>query len=348
MKKILYIYPINTSFVTSDLQVLSKHYAVKPFSFAVKKKIYTPLAFLQQLFFLLIHLPSSSFIVTQFSGYHSFLPSVLCKVFNQKHFIIVHGTECNNFPEYQYGYLIRPLLFWFSQKSLALASRILPVSEALIEQDYTYTETRHRKQGLHAFYSEVVTPMEVIHNGVAPGRFTMLPNISRTKNSFVTVATGLGDQNRRGIKGLDLVCELAEKLPESTFTFVGGTIPTHLNLPKNILVIPSVPNEELQLIYNQHQFYIQLSVSEGFGIAVVEAMMCGCIPIVSTAGILPKIIGGYGYILENKNLDLLQSLVETACTDSNQIPLEEMSAYATNAFSLEKRERTILDCFNSV
>ena len=345
MKKILYFYPINTSFVKSDLQLLSKHYTVRTFSFAVKNKIYTPLAFLQQLFFLIFHLPSASFVVTQFSGYHSFLPSLLGKIFHRKHFIILHGTECNNFPEYRYGYKIRPLLFWFSKKSLALASRILPVSEALIEQDYTYKETTYRKQGLHAFYPGVKTPMEVVYNGVSPDRFTFLRDIVRTKKSFVTVATGLSDPNRRGIKGLDLVIELAERIPDSTFTFIGGTIGADQKLPKNINVVPSVPNESLQAIYNQHQFYIQLSVSEGFGIAVVEAMMCGCVPIVSTAGILPKIIGAYGYLLEYKDVDLLHSLVQQASEVGGSVPLDEMRAYVINQFSMEKREQSLLNCF---
>lgn len=344
MKKILYIYPINTSFVQTDLQLLSKHYAVRTFSFAVKSKIYTPIAFLRQFFFLLFQLPGAACVVSQFSGYHSFLPSVLCKIFHCKHFIIVHGTECNNFPEYQYGYKIRPLLFWFSKKSLALASLILPVGEGLIEQDYTYKKTAYSKQGLDAFYPGITTPTQVIYNGVVPERFKILSDNTRIKNSFVTVASGLEDPNRRGIKGLDLVCELAEKMPASAFTFIGGAISADLKLPENITVIPPVPNEALQAIYNQHEFYVQFSVSEGFGISVVEAMMCGCIPMVSKVGILPSIAGDFGFVLQHKDIRELEQLVYEAQQHSAAISIQQMRENVIYRFSIERREQALLNC----
>lgn len=344
MKKILYIYPINTSFVQTDLQLLSKHYAVHTFSFAVKSKIFTPIAFLRQFFFLLFQLPGAVCVVSQFSGYHSFLPSVLCKIFNCKHFIIVHGTECNNFPEYRYGYKMRPFLFWFSKKSLALASLILPVSDALIEQDYSYKETAWRKQGLRAFYPGMTTPTQVIHNGVLADRFNILADTVRNKNSFVTVASGLDDPNRRGIKGLDLVCELAEKMPTSTFTFIGGVLSADLKLPENITVIPPVPNEALQAIYNQHQFYVQFSVSEGFGISVVEAMLCGCIPLVSNVGILPSIAGDFGFVLLHKDIRELEQLVHEAQQHSAEISIQKMRESVISRFSIELREKALLNC----
>ncbi len=347
MKKLLYFYPIKNSFVESDFDLLAKHYSVKCFSFAVKRKAFTPIAFLQQLFFLFIHLPSASVMVSQFSGYHSFLPSLFGRIFRCNHFIIVHGTECNNFPEYRYGYKIRPLLFWFSRQSLSLAYHILPVSEALIEQSYTYMNTSYQKQGLRAFYPGLNTPVEVIYNGVSEDRFTILPDVERVPGSFVTVATGLNDPNRRGIKGLDLICALAEKYPEGKFTFIGGSKSSDLSLPSNIKVVPPVPNEALSSIYNQHQYYLQLSVSEGFGISVVEAMMSGCIPIVSTAGVLPKIAGDFGFVLPQKSIDALLALIEQANLTSAKTSLDAMRAYVVKEFAIKNREQLLLRVLSS-
>ncbi len=59
-------------------------------------------------------------------------------------------------------------------------------------------------------------------------------------------------------------------------------------------------------------FYCQLSMSEGFGVALAEAMACGCVPIVSKVGILDFITGDSGFILEKHDPDLLRSLIDKA------------------------------------
>jgi glycosyltransferase involved in cell wall biosynthesis len=256
--------------------------------------------------------------------------------------MILHGTECNNFPEYHYGFKMRPWLFWFSQKSMAMATRLLPVSESLIEQDYTYASTTYTKQGIRAFYPDIVTPATVIYNGVLPEDFNLIPSAVHNPGSFITVSIGIDERNRRMLKGLDFVCELAEQFPDNAFTFVGGNQDPSFQLPSNIRLIPHMPNEELQSIYNQHQFYLQLSVSEGFGISVVEAMMCGCIPIVSAVGILPGIVGPYGYVLLKKDINLAVSLVHQALMDSKTKNIKEMRHWAIDHYALDKREKALL------
>jgi glycosyltransferase involved in cell wall biosynthesis len=239
------------------------------------------------------------------------------------------------------------LLFWFSEKSLALATRLLPVSESLIEQDYTYTKTTYTRQGIHAFYPQVTTPVTVVYNGVSPDDFNLMPSVIRAPHSFITVATGMDDRNRRMLKGLDFICQLAEQLPDYAFTFIGGNEDPSLKLPSNIRLIAHIPNDELQSIYNQHQFYLQLSMSEGFGIAVVEAMMCGCIPIVSHVGILPQIVGPFGYVLQHKDLDLARQLIHQAVKHGHSIHLAEMRRWAVDHYSLDRREKALLEIFSS-
>ena len=312
MHTLLYFYPIRTSFVVSDEEILGEKYLVKRFYFNASKKILTPYYFLAQAFFLVYYVFSSSKFVSQFSGYHSFLPSLLGRILSKPHYIVLHGTECNNFPEYNYGYLLRPLLFWFSKKSLDWATQLLPVSNALVSADYTYMDTQYKKQGLKAFYKELKTPHTVIHNGISPEKFSIQNHSLRNPNKFITVATGLASANRRGIKGLDLIISLAQLTPENHYTLVGEKKPADLELPVNVQVVEFIPHDELVRYYNQHAFYLQLSVSEGFGISVCEAMLCGCIPIVSNVGVLPEIAGKEGYVLDRKDGLKLKSLVKKA------------------------------------
>ena len=47
-------------------------------------------------------------------------------------------------------------------------------------------------------------------------------------------------------------------------------------------------------------------MSEGFPNALCEAMLSGCIPIVSNVGAMPKIVKETGYLLLKKDIYLLK------------------------------------------
>ena len=83
---------------------------------------------------------------------------------------------------------------------------------------------------------------------------------------------------------------------------------------------------------------MQLSVSEGFGIALCEAMLCGCVPIVSNVGMLPSIAGKFGYVLETKNTEKLHSLVEVAREEYNSERLQSLREHIVNNFDIAIRE----------
>jgi glycosyltransferase involved in cell wall biosynthesis len=347
MTKVLYFYPRYSSFVASDHELLNEQFEVMPFAFIPAQKIFTPIVLIRQFFFLLIHLRSGVRMVSQFSGYHSLLPSLFSKLSGCAHYIILHGTECNNFPEYAYGYASRPLLFWCSKASLSMATRLLPVSDSLVFQHYTFTNVKYTEQGLRAFYPGLDTPFTVIHNGVDPERFPLEISAERIKNSFVTIATGLEDNNRSKLKGLDFICEVAQVCPDFRFTFVGGKLPHGLVLPPNITLIGHVENDQLYHLLNQHQFYIQWSVSEGFGISVVEAMMCGCIPVVSRVGILPEIAGPQSHILDKKDIHMASALLNSATQAYDSKKKSEVRDWAVNHFSLSLRATSLCNTIQS-
>src|SRR4249920_1936791 len=118
MKNLLYFFPRKTSFISADADILSKKYTVLSFSFKPLPKWLAPYYFLAQFIFIIFKLPWTKVMFSQFSGYHTFLPALFSKLFKIPHYIVLNGTECNNFPEINYGFIHQPLLFWFSKKSL--------------------------------------------------------------------------------------------------------------------------------------------------------------------------------------------------------------------------------------
>jgi len=342
MDKLLYFFPVRATFVESDRKILAGRYQVESFWFDGRKKSRTPLLFLKQLAFLLRHGFSAGVLVSHFSGYHSLLPSLWGFVFRKPHYIILNGTECNNFPEFNYGYLRKPLLYRCSSWSLKLARRLLPVSESLVFSRYTYMPARYPEQGLRAFYPGLKTPVTVIHNGVDPEKFLLPAVDERTVNSFITVAAGWQDPNRSAIKGVDLFLALAKRLPEANFTLVGGLAGQGPSLPPNVLHVPHVSPEELAGLLQRHAFYVQLSVSEGFGIALAEAMLCGCMPIVSNVGVLPEIAGQPHHVLSTRDLDALTSLAQQVMAKYSKDDPPTYRKHILEHYTLEKRGKNLL------
>ncbi|HMC97284.1 MAG TPA: glycosyltransferase, partial [Flavobacteriales bacterium] len=69
-------------------------------------------------------------------------------------------------------------------------------------------------------------------------------------------------------------------------------------------------------LYGSATYYLQLSVSEGFGNALCEAMLCGCIPIVSSTGAMPRIVGDTGYIVQRRDPDVLERTIREAMSQA--------------------------------
>ena len=90
---------------------------------------------------------------------------------------------------------------------------------------------------------------------------------------------------------------------------------------ENIKLIGNVSHKELQNWYNSADFIISGSHYEGSGIAVCEAMSCGCIPVVTNIDSFRSITGRgkCGLLYEPGNVDdLLAALLKT-----NQIDIEK-------------------------
>jgi len=64
-----------------------------------------------------------------------------------------------------------------------------------------------------------------------------------------------------------------------------------------------------------------LSNFEGFGVAICEAMLCKCVPIVSDVNFLPEIIGDSGFVLRKRDKKMLIVLLEEAMSSK----IEELS-----------------------
>jgi len=343
--KLLYFYPNKATFVKKDIAVLSENYNVKTQDLAWTQKSLLVTNFISQFLFILKNSQKVAAFVVMFGGYWSFLPALLGKVLGKRVFIILGGTDCVSFPEFNYGSLRKQPLKWFIKKSYQWCSRLLPVDESLIYSNYNYLpQVINKQQGVKAFFKDLQTAYTIIPNGFDTAFW--LVDKSRIKiNSFVSTAY-VSDSTRLTLKGFNSILELAERFKDVTFTLIGlsETMTKNIDIPKNVIVYEKLDLEEIKKVYATHQFYLQLSLSEGFPNALAEAMLCECIPIGTAVGGVPKIISNFGVIVPHQNSDKLIAEIKNMLA----LPQSELKkkakaarAHIVSNFDLDRRKKML-------
>lgn len=303
---IVYSFPVRTAFIERDLEMIRPYAAIKDLEFT-QSPFKLPFYLILQFFQLLWYLPRTSQYLCFFGGYHCILPVVFGKAFGKKCTIQAGGTDCINMPEIGYGNFRKKSLAWATRFSFENCSLILPVADALVSQHYTYDPQINPKQGLLQLIPGLKTAIQVIPNGFDTDSWKDL-GMERVRQSFISVATHTSTPARARVKGYDLIEQLAANHPDWNFTLVGDA--NYAALSPNVRVLGKESASSLVQLYNTHEYYLQLSSSEGFPNALGEAMACGCVPIGSAVGAIPEIIGDTGLLLTRKSLAALQHLIQ--------------------------------------
>ncbi len=339
--KILYIAPSSSSFVRNDVAVLSKHFRVVTNTYAWKKKYLTPFYLLHQVYFLLRNLRSTKKIIVSFGGYWSFFPALAGKLAKVDVFIILNGTDCASLPPIKYGDLRKLPLKIFIKLTYKMAAMLLPVSASLVFVKNTYySDDKFSFQGYKHFFPRIKTRSKVVSNGFDENFWKPLKEIDREPKSFLAVFSS----SQYLLKGGDLIRQLSGKFPECKFYIAGADKPVFLKAKnENLVFLGKLSAEALRDYYNKSTFYFQLSIFEGFGCALSEAMLCGCIPIGSSVNIIPEIIGNSGFILGKKDIAELENIIHKILMIENKNTLGKMARERIiNHYSIKKREQELV------
>lgn len=318
MTSILHIFQSFSSFVKKDNEYLSLEFNTIPLKFQVSPKWRLPIEFIKQIIQLIYHF-RAKVIVIQFAGFHSVLPVVWGRITGKSIIIICGGNDCHNFPSIRYGNYSRYFLRIATSFSLNNCTLILPKHESLWYSDYNYDTSQPNKQGIRVFNPKIKTPYKVITNGYNP-EFWRSTNTNRKPKSFITVSGNLHLPYQNELKGIDLVLYAAKLLPEYTFTIAGSESDNiKSDSLTNVQTIGQSSPETLRSLFSSHQYYLQLSLAEGFPNSLCEAMLCGCTPIGSNVFSIPEIIEDSGYILNKRDPALLIQLLKDMDSHSNKL-----------------------------
>lgn len=317
VERILFIHKGATTFVLRDLGYLKAAYKVDVVSYEARGVLPIAVRYARNALICTWLALRCRAVVCQFAGHHSLWPILVARVLGKPSVVLANGSDCVSFPTLGYGHFRKRLLGRSTCMSFRLASLIIPLHASLVRSRPTYHDIDGPEQGILHHCKNLRTPIEPLGYGFDASFWK--PSGERISNRFITVASNAHLPHIQVIKGLDMILEVAPRFPEYEFIIVGAREGSFPHKPVNVVEVPFVPNEELPRWYSGATFYLQLSVSEGFGNALCEAMLCGCLPIVSDVGAMPEIVGDAGFVVRERDADVLERILRDVISADSEV-----------------------------
>jgi glycosyltransferase involved in cell wall biosynthesis len=253
---------------------------------------------------------------------------VMCaKSFHKKSIIVIAGVDAAKDKEINYGIWLSPWKSVLLRYAFRKADRLLVVdpslkSDAMRLADYDGGNI-------------INVPFGFDGHRWKPGE---------TKEEVVLTVAACENKWRMKKKGIDLLFGVARAMPQVHFRVIGMYSSflqeIRSEIPPNVEVIPRVPRDKLLPYYQNAKVYCQPSYTEGLPNTLCEAMLCGCIPVGTTAGGIPTAIGPTGYLVKYGD----KAALVNAIRDALAAPLSrgmEARQRILSEFTLEKRESSL-------
>jgi glycosyltransferase involved in cell wall biosynthesis len=182
--------------------------------------------------------------------------------------------------------------------------------------------------------------VDLVYHGFDSGTYRP----SGEKKEIVTTVAFVKRANLRR-KGLDTFVRSAAFMPEYRFLLVGEWLDDaidHLRsiATKNVSFTGRVSETELVRIFQESAVYVQASMHEGFGCSLAEAMLCGCVPVVSDKGAIPEVVGNAGIYIDPTDARDATRGIRTAMT-TPRLAAAARTRIAT-LFPAERRQERFL------
>lgn len=330
-KKCLFLYPVSSSFVSKDIEILQKEYRVHALKLTLSKNpLLFTLGFLKILVISLVRIPFHHMVFIWFADYHSFLPILIAGIFKKKSFLVIGGYDVARIRELNYGSHVKGFRSCCARYSMQHATACLTVSK--------YTDRKVK-------YIAPRANRMLIPNGVS---FDQPLGEQKRENMVLSVGVISSYKGFR-VKGLDTFLAVAQQMPDTPFVFIGSdkeAIRRYAgNIPDNVSFPGKLPHEELASYFRKAKIYCQLSLSESFGLALAEAMYFGCYPVVCNHTALPEMVGNHGTVISCKKTDKLVSYIKDAL--ANYQVNTRAREHILSSYTLDLRQEKLLSFLSS-
>lgn len=217
--------------------------------------------------------------------------------------VTVHGLEGKFLPQ-SGNFLTHFYRNWSIGWAIRFATKLIAVSE----------DTKRVVLRSYGWVKNISKKIKVIHEGVDIKRFAQKPNSKSQISKIKAKYKILGDyvlfvgtiQPRKNLKRLIKAFSLA-KLNDLDLVIAGKlgwlytdiiTAPRRYGVEDKVKFIGRVDDQDLPFLYKGAKLFVLPSVTEGFGLPILEAQASGAPVICSKAGALPE-VAGKGALLIN-------------------------------------------------
>jgi glycosyltransferase involved in cell wall biosynthesis len=278
LTRVLFVHSRKASFVEIDREILAERYEIE--DLYQPGRLANPIAVIGGV-------ARADLVFGWFASWHTFLPITLAWLARKPTVLIVGGFDTANMPDIGYGHQRGGLRRWASRWIMRRARRLITNS------DYSLSEIERNTPIPRA-------RVTVVHHGV-PDPFGETPAAKQRQ----ALTVGAIDRTTLVQKGQLSFVRAAAELPDVRFVFAGQWLDDAIDVlraaaPENVEFTNWLSDEELHARYRRAAVYVQASRHEGFGLAVAEAMLAGCIPVVMNVTAMPEVVGDTGILIESQ------------------------------------------------
>ncbi|QCX01857.1 glycosyltransferase family 4 protein [Aggregatimonas sangjinii] len=117
------------------------------------------------------------------------------------------------------------------------------------------------------------------------------------------------------------------------------------NLESHIEVLVDITETKKIELLSSCKIYLQPTIYEGFGVAIAEAMSCGCAIVTSDAGEVPNVVGDAAVVLDKTTPSTIAEAVVDLINDPHDYEKYQRKARQrlTDLFLVERRRAAIVD-----
>jgi glycosyltransferase involved in cell wall biosynthesis len=278
VKRLLYVHSRKASFVAIDREILAERFAIED--------LYQP-GRLPNPIKVIAGVLRADVVFGWFASWHTFFPITLAWLLRKPSVLIVGGFDTANMPDIGYGYQQGGLRRWASRWIMRRAGRLITNST------YSLSEIERNTP---------IPPgrVTVVHHGV-PDPFGR-PGAHKER---LALTVGAIDHGTLVQKGQLPFVQAARELPDVRFVFAGKWLDDAIDelravAAENVEFTGWLSDEALRALYLRAGAYVQASRHEGFGLAVAEAMLAGCVPVVMNVTAMPEVVGDAGMLIESQ------------------------------------------------
>lgn len=267
-----------------------------------------------------------------FADVHAVIPIILSKLLGKKCVVAIGGYEVCNMPDINYGMMRetvgirKEICKWVIRN----ADVCIVPSQSYYDKTLPYVNNKDKLY-------------------IAPDCVGIRSPITRRfynkKNIVLMVAQA--DKQNYLLKGIPYYNRVAGEVGDASFYLIGRYDKEIEEMYNNICYLGLLSHEEVLFWMEMSKVYCQLSVTESFGVALLESTAMGCIPVVNGIDNLPLLIDTNGIVINTNFPETTKIGIELALSDSSFEKHETISKNAVNKCKIlcKMREHALKELF---